>query len=141
MAGQIAPSPKLLSLVKDFQNIASMAGYLNHSVDAPQLRMLFTLFGRMVVASQEEGLALTPRLQAWSEALSLRLREDSSSVIMPPQIVLGAPQLLPNGESWYIVSTISFHTKVTEHSYLRVRTAILNAYQAAVELREKGFSD
>lgn len=131
------PSLKLQNLLKEFQQIASMAGYLNHSFDPPQLRLFFTLYGRMVVKSPEEGLALTPRLQAWSEALSVRLREGSSSAILPPQIQVSAPQTLPDG-GYYLVSNLTFSTKVTETSYLRVRTAVLAAYQGAVALRDRG---
>ena len=131
------PSQKLQNLLKEFQQIASMAGYLNHSFDPPQLRLFFTLYGRMVVDSPEVGLALTPRLQAWSEALALRLREGSSSAILPPQIQVSAPQTLPDG-GYYLVATLTFNSKVTETSYLRVRTAVLAAYQCAVALRDKG---
>ena len=131
------PSQKLQNLLKEFQQIASMAGYLNHSFDPPQLRLFFTLYGRMVVNSPEEGLALTPRLQAWSEALSVRLREGSSSAILPPQIQVSAPQTLPDG-GYYLVANLTFSTKVTETSYLRVRTAVLAAYQCAVALRDRG---
>ncbi len=131
------PSQKLQNLLKEFQQIASMAGYLNHSFDPPQLRLFFTLYGRMIVASAEEGMGLTARLQAWSEALAVRLREGSSSAILPPQIQVSAPQTLPDG-SYYLVSTLTFSTKVTETSYLRVRTAVLAAYQCAVVLRDKG---
>ena len=130
-------SQKLQNLLKEFQQIASMAGYLNHSFDPPQLRLFFTLYGRMVVDSPEVGLALTPRLQAWSEALAVRLREGSSSAILPPQIQVSAPQTLPDG-GFYLVSNLTFSTKVTETSYLRVRTAVLAAYQCAVVLRDKG---
>jgi hypothetical protein len=38
------------------------------------------------------------------------------------------------------VATVTFNTKVTESSYLRIRTAILAAYQDAVKMREVGFS-
>ena len=131
------PSQKLQSLLKEFQQIASMAGYLNHSFDPPQLRLFFTLYGRLIVASPEEGLGLTARLQAWSEALALRLREGSSSAILPPQIQVSAPQTLPDG-GFYLVATLTFNSKVTETSYLRVRTAVLAAYQCAVALRDKG---
>ena len=58
------PSPKLQALLKDFQQIASMSGYLNHSFDPPQLRLFFTLYGRVMMASPEQGVALTPQLQA-----------------------------------------------------------------------------
>ena len=53
-------------------------------------------------------------------------------------IQVSAPQPLPNGESWYVVGNLSFNTKVTETSYQRIRTAVLAAYQAASQLREKG---
>ena len=117
-----------------------MAGYVNASVDPPQLRLFFTLYGRITVKDAEEGIAITPRLQAWCDAICVNLREDSSSAVTPPQIQISAPQLLPNGESWYVVATITFGTKVTENSYQRVRTAVLNAYQHAAALREKGLS-
>lgn len=136
--GPSAPSPKLLALQKDFQQIASMAGFLNSSFDMPQLRLFFTLYGRVSVRDEAEGLATSPRLQAWCERVATQLREDSSSAIMPPQIQLSAPQPLPSGESWYVVGNLTFNTKVTETSYLRVRTAVLAAYQAASVLREKG---
>ncbi len=131
------PSPKLQSLLKEFQQIAGMAGYLNHSFDPPQLRLFFTLYGRLIVASTEEGLAITPRLQGWAEAIALRLREGSSSAILPPQIQLSAPQGMPDGR-FYVVATLSFTSKVTETSYLRVRTAALAAYQCAAILRDRG---
>lgn len=131
------PSVKLQNLLKEFQQIASMAGYLNHSFDPPQLRLFFTLYGRLVVDSAEAGLARMERLQAWSESLSVRLREASSSAILPPQIQVGAPQALPDGR-FYLVATVTFSTKVTETSYLRVRTAVLAAYQCAVALRDRG---
>ena len=134
----LQPSPKLLALQRDFQQISTMAGYLNASMDPPQLRLFFTLYGRITVKDATEGLAITPRLQAWCDAICLNLREDSSSAIMPPQVQISAPQLLPNGESWYLVATITFGTKVTESSYQRVRNAVLAAYQAAAHLREKG---
>lgn len=132
------PSPKLQAIQKDFQQIASMAGFLNSAFDPPQLRLFFTLYGRITVKDEAEGLTITPRLQAWCERVATQLREDSSSSIMPPQIQLSAPQPLPNGESWYVVGNIAFNTKVTETSYQRVRTAVLSAYQAASILREKG---
>ncbi|WP_306590404.1 hypothetical protein [Geothrix sp. 21YS21S-4] len=134
------PSPKLQALLKDFQQIASMSGYLNHSFDPPQLRLFFTLYGRVMLVSSAEGLALAPRLQAWCEDVSLRLREGSSSAIMPPQIQVSAPQVLPDGRD-YLVATLTFNTKVTETSYLRVRTAVLAAYQEAVKMREAGFRE
>ena len=131
-------SPKLLAIQKDFQQIASMAGFLNSAIDLPQLRLSFTLYGRVLLTTLEEGTELTPRLQAWADRLSVRLREDSSSAILPPQIVLAAPQPLPNGEGYYLIVTLTFATKVTEMGYQRVRNAVLAAYQAAVALREKG---
>ena len=134
------PSPKLQSLLKDFQQIASMSGYLNHSFDPPQLRLFFTLYGRVMVASPEQGLALTPQLQAWCDAVSNRLREGSSGTIMQPQVQVSAPQTMPDGRD-YLVATLTFNTKVTETSYLRIRTAILAAYQDAVKMREAGFSE
>ena len=131
-------STKLLAIQKDLQQLASMAGFLNSAIDLPQLRLSFTLYGRVLVPSAEAGLALTPRLQAWSERLGTRLREDSSSAVLPPQIQLSAPQPLPNGEGFYVISTITFASKVTETGYQRVRNAVLAAYQAAVALRERG---
>ena len=138
MRQPLQPSPKLLALQRDFQQISTMAGYVNASLDPPQLRLFFTLYGRITVADAAEGLAITPRLQAWCDTICLNLREGSSSAIMPPQIQISAPQLLPNGASWYLVATITFGTKVTESSYQRVRTAVLAAYQAAAHMREKG---
>ena len=137
--GPAAPSPKLQALLKDFQQIASMSGFLNHAFDPPQLRLFFTLYGRVMVASSEQGLALTPQLQAWCDAVSNRLREGSSGTIMAPQVQVSAPQTMPDGRD-YLVATITFSTKVTETSYLRIRTAILAAYQDAVKMREAGFS-
>jgi len=134
-----ATTQKLQALQKDFQQIASMAGFLNGSIDGPQLRLFFTLYGRLTVRDAAEGEAITPRLQAWCDQLCTKLREDSSSAILPPQVQISAPQLLPNGESWYVVANVSFSSKVTENSYQRVRNAALAAYQAAAALREKGF--
>lgn len=131
-------SAKLLAIQKDLQQLASMAGFLNSAVDMPQLRLNFTLYGRVLVPTTEAGLALTPRLQAWSERVATRLREDSSSAVLPPQIQISAPQTLPNGEGHYLVATLTFNSKVTENGYQRVRNAVLAAYQAAVALREKG---
>lgn len=137
------PAPslvKLQALQKDFQQIASMAGFLNSSIDYPQLRLFFTLYGRITMASAEEGEVLAPKLQAWCDQICNALREDSSSAILPPQVQLSAPQLLPSGESWYMVANVSFSTKVTDNSHQRVRTAVLAAYQAAAALREKGLA-
>lgn len=131
-------SPKLLAIQKDFQQLASMAGYLNSAVDVPQLRLNFTLYGRVLVPDEAAGQATLPRLQAWSDRVSTRLREDSSSAVLPPQVLLSAPQPLPNGEGWYVISTLTFSSKVTENGYQRVRSAVLAAYQAAVALRERG---
>ena len=138
--GPAQPSPKLQALLKDFQQIASMSGYLNHSFDPPQLRLFFTLYGRVMVTSPEQGLALTPQLLGWCESVSNRLREGSSGTIMQPQVQVSAPQTMPDGRD-YIVATVTFSTKVTETSYLRIRTAILAAYQDAVKMREAGFSE
>jgi len=132
------PPTKLLAIQKDFQQIASMAGFLNSALDLPQLRLFFTLYGRILVPTEAAGLAGTPRLQAWAERLATRLREDSSSAIMTPQVALGAPQALASGDGFYLVATLTFATKVTDNSYQRVRNAVLSAYQAAVALRDKG---
>ena len=132
------PSSRLLTIQKDFQQLASLAGFLNSAVDLPQLRLFFTLYGRILVADEAAGLAASPRLQTWAERLSTRLREDSSAAIMTPQIALGQPQLLPNGQGHYLVATLTFNTKVTENGYQRVRSAVQAAYLAAVNLREKG---
>jgi hypothetical protein len=134
----LQPSPKLQALQRDFQQIAAMAGYANASMDPPQLRLFFTLYGRVTVQDAADGLAVTPRLQAWCDTICTNLREESSSAVTPPQVQISAPQLLPNGESWYLVATINFGTKVTESSYQRVRSAVLAAYQHAAALREKG---
>ena len=132
------PSPKLQALLKDFQQIASMSGYLNHAYDAPQLRLFFTLYGRVMAGSPGEALAITPRLQGWCEELANRLREGSSGTILQPQVQVSGPLTMPDGRD-YIVATLTFATKVTETSYLRIRTAILAAYQDAVKMREVGF--
>ena len=102
------PSQKLLNLLKDFQQIASMSGYLNHAFDPPQLRRFFTLYGRVMVASPEDGLALTPQLQAWCDAVSTRLREGSSGTIMQPQVQVSVPQIMPDGRD-YLVATVTFN--------------------------------
>lgn len=130
-------SPKLLSLLKDFQHIASMAGYLTHTMDPPQLRLIFTLYGRLTCATEAEAAALTPSLQTWCDLISVDLREGSSSAVLPPQVLMANPQPLPSGQ-WYLVATLTFTTKVTDASYLRVRTAVLKAYKRAVLLREGG---
>lgn len=130
-------SPKLQGLLKDFQAIASMAGYLTHTMDPPQLRLMFTLYGRLSVGSEAEALVLVPGLQVWCERIAVDLREGSSSAVLPPQVLIANPQPLPSGQ-WYLVATLTFTTKVTDASYLRVRTAVLKAYKRAVILREKG---
>lgn len=89
--------------------------------------------------SQEQSLTLTPQLLAWCDGTANRLREGSSGTIMQPQVQVSAPQTMPDGRD-YLVATITFNTKVTETSYLRIRTAILAAYQEAVKMREGGFS-
>jgi hypothetical protein len=58
--------------------------------------------------------------------------------VLPPQASIPQPQRLPSGEGYFVVATLNFGTKVTENSYQRVRIAVLNAYQAAVALRDKG---
>lgn len=134
----LEPTAKLAQIQKDFQQIASMAGFLNSAFDLPQLRLMFTLYARITVPDAEAGAALTPKMQAWCERLSVAMREGSSSAILPPQINIAPPQPLPNGEAWSLVGTLQFATKVTENSYTRVRSAVLAAYQSAVALREKG---
>jgi hypothetical protein len=132
-------SPKLQSLVKDFQAIASMAGYLTHTMDPPQLRLMFTLYGRVSAETEAEAVAQIPGLQSWCDRLAVDLREGSSSAILPPQVLMAHPQPSPNGQ-WYLVATLTFTTKVTDASYLRVRTAILKAYKRAILLREHGLA-
>lgn len=134
----LQPSPKLLSIQKDLQQISAMAGFLNSSLDPPQLRLSFTLYGRITGRERADVEAQVPALQVWCDQLGVGLRETSSSAILPPTVNLSVPQPLPGGEGWLIVATVTFSTKVTENSYLRVRTAVLAAYQAAVALREKG---
>ncbi|HZU53892.1 MAG TPA: hypothetical protein VFF77_08350 [Holophagaceae bacterium] len=136
----LQPSPKLQSLLREFQQIATMSGFLNHGFDPPQLRMQFTLYGRVRAASEAEGIALMPRLQAWSEQLGERMREESSSAVLPPQIMASPPQVFPAG-GFVVVSTLTFTTKITDQSYFKVKTALLAAYQEAVRLREEGFKD
>jgi len=95
------------------QQIASMSGFLNSAVDLPQLRLFFTLYGRILVASEADGVAATPRLQAWAERIGASLREDSSSAIMQPQINLAQPQALPNGEGFFVIATLTFLSPFT----------------------------
>lgn len=137
--GLVPPSPKLQALLKDFQQIASLSGYLNHAFDPPQLRLFFTLHGRVMAPSAQAARDLAPRLQAWGDALAANLREASSSAILAPQVQVSGPQVLPDGRD-YAVATLTFSAKVTETSYLRVRTAVLAAYQGALKMREAGFS-
>ena len=136
--GPAQPSAKLQQIRQDFQQIATMAGFLNSAFDLPQLRLFFTLYGRVAVANEAEGLAILPRLQVWCDRMGNQLREDSSSAILPPQVQIAAPQPHPSGEGWVVVATLSFASKVTENSYQRVRTAALAAYQQAATLRETG---
>jgi len=89
--------------------------------------------------SPEHSLTLTPQLLAWCDGTATRLREGSSGTIMQPQVQVSTPQTMPDGRD-YLVATITFNTKVTETSYLRIRTAILAAYQEAVKMREGGFT-
>ena len=132
------PSPRLQALVKEFQMIAAMAGFLNHGFDPPQLRLQFTLYGRVRAETEAEAQALSPRLQAWCEQLGTRLREDSASAILPPIILVAQPQVFPGG-GYAVAATMTFSTKVTDQSYFKVKTALLAAYQEAVRLREHGF--
>ena len=136
----LLPSPKLQTLLREFQQIATMAGFLNHGFDPPQLRLQFTLYGRVRAATEAECLALTPRLSTWSEQLGEKMREDSSAAVLPPQIMMSAPQQLPDG-AFIVTSTLTFATKVTDQGYYKVKTALLAAYQEAVRLREEGFRD
>ena len=133
----VRPSPKLLALLKDFQAIAGMAGYLTHQMDPPQLRMIFTLYARIMAPTEAVAQASVPDLQAWCERVGTDLREGSSSAVLPPQVLIANPQPLPSG-MWLLVATMNFNSKVTDASYQRVRTAVLRAYQRAVILREKG---
>ncbi len=134
------PSPRLQALVKEFQMIAAMAGFLNHGFDPPQLRLQFTMYGRLRAETEEEALALSPKLQAWCERQGERMREDSSAAILPPLILVAPPQVFPGG-GYAVIATLTFTTKVTDQSYYKVKTALLAAYQEAVRLREQGFRD
>lgn len=131
------PSPKLLGLIKEFQAIAGMAGFLNHVMDPPQLRLMFTLYARVSAPTAEEVLALQPQLQAWCDRIGVDLREGSSAAILPPQVQVSNAQTLPAG-GYSLIATMTFTSKVTDASYLRVRTAVLKAYKRALILREKG---
>ena len=139
MAVRVSPQPsaKLQALLKEFQQIATMAGFLNHGFDLPQLRLQFTLYGRLRTADEAEALARTPALQAWAERLGERLREESSGGVLPPQIQVAPPQPFPGG-GFVVVATLGFATKVTETGYFKIKTAVLAAYQEAVRLRETG---
>lgn len=142
MAARVAPqpSPKLQSLLKEFQQIAGMAGFLNHGFDPPQLRLQFTLYGRLRAEDEARALALQPPLQQWAEQLSERLREESSGGVLQPQLLMGPPQPFPGG-GFVLVATLTFTTKVTDSGYFKVKTAVLAAYQEAVRLREGGLLD
>lgn len=133
----VRPSPKLLALLKDFQQIAGMAGYLTSAMDAPQLRLMFTLYARIMAPTEEAARERAPDLQAWCDRVGVDLREGSSSAVLPPQVLIANPQPTPAG-MWLLVATVSFTTKITDSSYLRVRTSVLKAYQRAVVLRDKG---
>jgi hypothetical protein len=134
----VQPSPKLQTLLREFQQIATMSGFVNHGFDPPQLRMQFTLYGRVRGATESETVALAPQLQVWSERLGEKMREESSSAVLPPQILISPPQPFPGG-GFVLTSTLTFSTKVTDQGYYKVKTALLAAYQEAVRLREEGF--
>ncbi|HJW08629.1 MAG TPA: hypothetical protein VJ483_03295 [Holophagaceae bacterium] len=136
----LQPSPRLQALLKEFQTIAAMAGFVNHGFDPPQLRLQFTMHGRVRADTEAEAQALIPRLQAWCERQGERMREDSSSAILPPIILIGPPHALQTG-GFGLLATLTFTTKVTDQSYYKVKTALMAAYQEAVRLREKGFRD
>jgi hypothetical protein len=138
MPAMAPPSQKMQNILKDFQQMASMAGFVNSTYDAPQLRLMFTLYGRLRMPSEAELHAALPRLQAWAEALGEKMRSDSSAAISPGQIAMGTPAPMGDSGDFMVVATLSFNTKVTENSYLRTRTTILAAYQEAIRLREKG---
>ncbi|HEX4845013.1 MAG TPA: hypothetical protein VFV26_02270 [Geothrix sp.] len=135
-----APSAKLQALLKEFQQVAGMAGYLNHGFDPPQLRLQFTLYGRLRMDTEAAALEAIPRLQAWSEALLLKLREDSAGAILPGQILVAPIQPFQGG-GFTVVVNATFTTKVTDSGYFKVKTAVLAAYQEAVRLREAGFPE
>ena len=142
--GVMATTPAPVSLVrlqalqKDFQQIAAMAGYLNSAVDFPQLRLFFTLFGRILVPARGGG----PRRHSTPAGLGRAGRATVCARTVPPPCCRPrpdpAPQRLPSGEGYLRGGHPTFGTKVTENSYQRVRIAVLNAYQAAVALRDKG---
>lgn len=134
------PSPKLQSLLKEFQQVAGMAGFLNHGFDAPQLRLQFTLYGRLRLATETAAQDALPHLQTWAEALLVKLREDSAGAILPGQILVAPVQVFQGG-GFTVVVNVTFATKVTDSGYFKVKTAIMAAYQEAVRMREAGFAD
>lgn len=140
MPAMAPPSQKLQNILKDFQQMASMAGFLNHSYDPPQLRLMFTLYGRLKCPTEAEVQASIAPLQAWAESLGERMRSESSGTVLPPQITMGNPQAAGDSGDFLVITTLTFNAKVTENSYLRTRTAILAAYQEAIRLREKGLT-
>ena len=133
-----APSAKLQALLKEFQQVAGMAGFLNHGFDPPQLRLQFTLYGRLRTETEAAAAAAIPRLQAWSETVLQKLREDSAGAILPGQILVAPIQPFQGG-GFTVVVNATFATKVTDSGYFKVKTAVLAAYQEAVRLREAGF--
>ncbi len=139
MPAMAPPSQKLQNILKDFQQMASMAGFVNSSYDAPQLRLMFTLYGRIKANSEAEAQSYMPKLQSWAEGLMERMRSESSGAVLLSQISMGNPQVSSDGGGYLLISTLTFNAKVTENSYLRTRTAILAAYQEAIRLRDKGF--
>ncbi|HEY3401180.1 MAG TPA: hypothetical protein VGK03_11180 [Geothrix sp.] len=135
-----APSAKLQALLKEFQQVAGMAGYLNHGFDPPQLRLQFTLYGRLRTDTEAGAAEAVPRLQSWSEAVLVKLREDSAGAILPGQVLVAPIQPFQGG-GFTVVVNVTFTTKVTDSGYFKVKTAVLAAYQEAVRLREAGFAE
>lgn len=135
-----APSAKLQALLKEFQQVAGMAGYLNHGFDPPQLRLQFTLYGRLRTDTEAGAAEAIPRLQSWSEAVLVKLREDSAGAILPGQVLVAPIQPFQGG-GFTVVVNVTFTTKVTDSGYFKVKTAVLAAYQEAVRLREAGFAE
>jgi len=133
-----APSAKLQALLKEFQQVAAMAGFLNHGFDPPQLRLQFTLYGRIRTGTEAEAVEAIPRLQAWSETVLQKLREDSAGAILPGQVLVAPIQPFQGG-GYTVVVNVTFATKVTDSGYFKVKTAVLAAFQEAVRLRETGF--
>ncbi len=132
------PSSKLGALLKEFEHIAAVSGFVNHVFDPPQMRMMFTLYGRVSLDRLEDAIRAVPLLKAWAEALAKRIREESSSTIILPQVQMNPPLPSPDGGILLNV-TLTFTTKVTEASYFKTRAAVISAYHEAVRLREKGF--